>query len=58
MEVDLEEMALGRKKALMQQQFRAAGVDMPDDKCDQIIKLWKRKRNGNTTDLLGALCCY
>jgi len=49
-EVDLADTALGRKKALQQQQFRAAGADMPDDEFDHIVELRKRKREENNAD--------
>jgi hypothetical protein len=41
---------LGRKKALMQLQFHAARVDMPDNEFNQIVKLRKRKREDNNAD--------
>jgi hypothetical protein len=47
---NLEDTALGRKKALMQLQFQAAGVDMPADEFNRIIKLRKRKYEDNNAD--------
>jgi hypothetical protein len=38
-EVELADTALGRKKALMQLKFQAAGVDMPQDKFNRIVSL-------------------
>ena len=49
-DIDLEDTAVGRKKALMTLQFRAAGVDMPDDEFNQIIELRKRKRDEANTE--------
>ena len=34
----------------MKLQFRAAGVDMPDDEFNQIFELRKRKRDENNTE--------
>jgi len=49
-DIDLGDTAVGRKKALMRLQFRATGVDMPDDEFDQIVELRKRKRDENNTE--------
>ena len=49
-EIDLADTAVGRKKELMQQQFRAGGADLSDDEFNQIIELRKRKREENSTD--------
>ena len=49
-EIDLADTAVGRKKELMRQQFRAGGADLSDDEFNQIIELRKRKRKENSTD--------
>ena len=49
-EIDLADTAVGRKKELMRQQFRAGGADLSDDEFNQIIELRKRKREENSTD--------
>ena len=49
-EIDLADSAVGRKQELMQQQFCAGGVDLPDDEFDQIIELRKRKCEETSTD--------
>ncbi len=52
--INLGDTAFGRQQALQQQYFRAAGVNMPDNQFNQIIKLQKRKRKENDADLLGV----
>ena len=49
-EIELADTAVGRKRELMLQQFRAGGVDLPDDEFDQIIELRKRKREETIAD--------
>jgi len=49
-EIELADTAVGRKRELMLQQFRAGGVDLPDDEFDQIIELRKRKREETRAD--------
>ena len=49
-EVDLADTALGRKKALLEQQFNAAALDMPDEQFDCFVELRKRKPEENNED--------
>ena len=49
-EINLADTALGRQQALLEQQFNAAALDMPDEMFDRYMELRKRKREENNAD--------
>jgi hypothetical protein len=49
-EINLADTALGRQQALLEQQFNAAALDMPDEMFDRYVELRKRKREENNAD--------
>lgn len=49
-EIEMAITAVGRKQALMRQQFCAARADLLDDKFDQVVKLWTRKHEETSMD--------
>ncbi len=46
----MADTALGRKKALLEQQLNAAALDMPDEQFDGFVEFRKRKREENNED--------